>query len=153
MKKLTIILFASILAFASCNKDEDKSEITQSSDFKGSYTLNIDGKVINTLIKDVMYITDYNRVEIYGTDANNEIVTLYINDIPAENNEPIDASTNQSILLTYKGVMYSTANGSGTITRLNSSDIIFENIVANDLLGTVSKTFSGTAKIGRTESL
>lgn len=152
MKKLTFILFAGMLAFASCSKD-DNNDDTQNSEFKGSYTLNIDGKTLTELIGDVVYITDYNRIEIKGKDTNGEIVTLFINDIPTENNQPIDASTKQSILLTYKSVMYSTSNGSGTITRINDSEIKFENVVANDLLQTTSKTFSGTAKIGRTESL
>lgn len=154
MKKLSILLIATVIAFASCSKDEDDlvNDI-QNSTFKGSYTLNIDGKVINTLIKDVMYITDYNRVEIYGTDADGQIISLHIGNIPENNNESADASLDGAVLLTYGSILYSSENGSGTITRLSSDKISFDNIVVKTILNDDSKTFSGTATIGQTESL
>ncbi|MDA3890681.1 MAG: hypothetical protein PF517_03345 [Salinivirgaceae bacterium] len=154
MKKLNLILFASILAFASCNKDDrDDNPETNNSAYKGSYTLNIDGKEFNTLIQDVMYITDYNRVEIYGAGADQQIMTLHIGNIPANNNESAEASTDGGVLLTYEDVLYSSMKGSGTITRLSSDKIKFDDIVVWDLLDTESKTFSGTATIGETKSL
>jgi hypothetical protein len=155
MKQLSIILLASILAFASCKKDDDDTTNTPTNtdNFKGRYSLNMDGNTFSTKVADVLYIVDYNRIEVKGKGSNDEVFILHINDIPSANNETFTCQEG-TITLTYDGIMYNTsASNSGIITRKSDTKVIFENIVATKLMGTETKTFSGEANIGRETTL
>lgn len=152
--KLLLVLFVSIsLLFSGCNKNDDPSD--PGTNFKGSFSVNIEGVNYNNLESDVMESDQDNAITFLVSDNNGGQFQIGISNMPEVGETStlsIYATDEETIVLVANGPIdgiISLVAGEGTVYCESTDKYILEDIILyGGTLFAEKFTMSGTIKVG-----